>query len=442
MFLKSYHYIPYFIGILYLCTDYLKDMKKIAVFLLSLFCTCVCVNADDGDSLTVSPYLYKVIGPNVYRSEAVKRAFRLTPVQADRGIGAGFAYRNSLDSLIDAELFKCYVEHPKLFDYHDGMVESEELVSATEGVKTATVAVDDKAVKDILAVDAGNHDVADLVGPLDIGLEIEKPNFWKTRGEFGLQYTQNYFSEMWYKGANNNMTFLGTLLLEANYNDQKRIQWDNKLEMRLGFINSKSDTVHNFMPSDNKLYLMSKLGVKAYKEFYYTVQGEAQTQILPGYKVNDTVRYSMFLAPLDVFLSIGMDYKPKLKNNNTLSVALLPLSYKLRYVSGGDDVVIKEYKLRDGLRHQNDFGSKLEANCKFTIVKNLVWKSRLYYYTTYKYVEAEWENSLTYSFSRYLQSEIYTLWRFDDNRDKKYWDEKLGFFQFKEYFTLGLAYKF
>jgi hypothetical protein len=137
-----------------------------------------------------------------------------------------------------------------------------------------------------------------------------------------------------------------------------------------------------------------------------------------------------------------MDYKPKLKHENTLSVAVLPLSYKLRYIAGGDDVIIKEYKMRDGLRHQNDFGSKIEANCKFTIVKNLVWKSRLYYYTTYKYVEAEWENVLTYSFSRYIQTEFFTLWRFDDNRDMKYWDEKLGFFQFREYLTLGLAYKF
>lgn len=431
------------------------SMKHIAGLLFCLLCIAVSASAETTDSLSISPYLYKVVGPKVYRREPVKRMFRVTAPEGfsrlwdskDSGNGiprmdTRLSYRDKLDSLLDASLLKCYLEHPTAFDYHDGMIEQEELITPMGNSADKDAESTHKAVENTLAVEALQKDIAEMVGPLDIGLEIEKPNFWSTRGEFGLKYTQNHFSETWYQGANDNMTFLGMLLLEANYNDQKRIQWDNKLEARLGFINSKSDTVHKFMPSDNKLYLLSKLGVKAYKSFYYTIQGEAQTQIMPGYKVNDTVRYSMFLAPLDVFVSIGMDYKPTLKNDNSLSVALLPLSYKLRYISGGDDVIIREYRLRDGLRHQNDYGSKLEANSKFTIVKNLVWKSRLYYYTTYKYVEAEWENSLAYSFNRYLQAEIYMLWRFDDNRDIKYKDEKLGYFQYKEYFTLGLAYKF
>lgn len=410
----------------------MKFRLYIFVCLISL---CAISDAEVPDSLRVSPYLFKVIGPRVYRSDATKRAFQLDWTPKNAGVSAdnettGMKQRERLDSLMDRALFKTYMEHPTDFIYHDRMVERQKLIA------------NDAAVASLLLLNKEKKNVADLVGPLDIGLEIERPNFWTTKCEFSLQFTQNYFSEMWYKGANNNMTFLSSLLAEANYNDQKRIQWDNRLEMRLGFINSKSDTVHKYIPSDNKLYIMSKFGLKAYRDFYYTISTEAQTQLMNGYKVNDKVRYSAFFAPLDFYLSLGMDYKPKLKNNNVLSVAVLPLSYKLRYVGGGDDVIIKEYKLRDGLRHQHDFGSKIEANCNINIVKNLVWRSRLYYYTTYKYVEAEWENALTYSFSRYLQTELFTLWRFDDNRDKKYWDEKLGFFQFREYLTLGLAYKF
>ena len=420
-------------------------MKKAIIILCSLLFVSMLAMADN---VVLSPYLFKVVGPRVYRSEATRRAFSLdwtpqseqkqtAPVETD-----GMRLRDGMNELMDIQLFKAYMEHPTDFQYHEGMVEGQQLIFTDGTVEQTGSRTGDKTMRDLLSVDSGKKDVASLVGPLDIGLEIERPNFWKTNGVFSLQYTQNYYSEMWYKGANNNMTFLGSVLLEANYNDQKRIQWDNKLEMRLGFINSKSDTVHKYIPSDNKLYLMSKLGVRAVKDFFYTLSTEAQTQIMNGYKVNDTTKYSAILAPLDVFVSIGMDYKPKLKHENTLSVAVLPLSYKLRYIAGGDDVIIKEYKMRDGLRHQNDFGSKIEANCKFTLVKNLVWKSRLYYYTTYKYVEAEWENVLTYSFSRYIQTEFFTLWRFDDNRDMKYWDEKLGFFQFREYLTLGLAYKF
>ncbi len=416
----------------------------IFVCLISL---CATSGAEVPDSLRVSPYLFKVIGPRVYRSEATKRVFQLDWSPKTGGTPEidetqGMMRRERLDSLMDRALFRTYMEHPTDFRYHDGMVERQKLIADDAVADKPGSKASDAAVASLLLLNKEQKNVADLVGPLDIGLEIERPNFWNTKCEFSLQFSQNYFSEMWYKGANNNMTLLTSLLAEANYNDQKKIQWDNRLEMRLGFINSKSDTVHSYIPSDNKLYLMSKFGLKAYRDFYYTLAAEAQTQLMNGYKVNDKVRYSAFFAPLDVFLSIGMDYKPKLKNNNVLSVALLPLSYKFRYVGGGDDVIINEYKLRDGRRQQHDFGSRMEANCRFTIVKNLVWKSRLYYYTTYKYVEAEWENSLTYSFSRYLQSEIFTLWRFDDNRDKKYWDEKLGYFQFREYLTLGLAYKF
>ncbi len=408
------------------------------------------VGAVAAQGVKVSPWLFKVTGPRVYRSDAVKRAFCLdwTPRCSQQGEkrvleSRGMELRERMDEMMDRTLLGEYMEHPTDFRYHDGMVEGQALVETDVDADRTGSKAGEQAVKDLLRPRSGRKvDVAELVGPLDVGLEIETPDFWTTKCEFSLQMSQNYFSEMWYKGANNNMTFLSSLLLEADYNDQKRIQWDNRLELRLGFINSKSDTVHKYIPSDNKLYAMSKLGVKAIRDFYYTVSTEAQTQLMNGYKVNDTTRYSAFFAPLDVYVSVGMDYKPKLRSGNVLSVAVLPLSYKLRYVGGGDDVIIREYKLRDELRHQHDFGSKLEAGCTLTIVKNLVWKSRLYYYTTYKYVEAEWENSLTYSFSRYLQSQLFTLWRFDDNRDRKYWDEKLGFFQFREYFTLGLAYKF
>ena len=92
--------------------------------------------------------------------------------------------------------------------------------------------------------------------------------------------------------------------------------------------------------------------------------------------------------------------------------------------------------------YTHDIGSKIEMNCKLKLAKDFYWKSRLYYFTAYDYAEGEFENSFQYNFSKYISAEVYTLWRFDDNRDKKYYDEHLGYFQFKEYFTLGLTYAF
>jgi len=388
----------------------------------------------------LSPYLHRVTGPGVYYRSAVASQFRLDWQPASAPVRqvstSGMTYRDGLSDAINGLLVGSYLQRPASVRYYDRQIEQEQIVQPAQIAEAST-----KDLDDILSRVDGKTDVASVVGPMDIGLKIEKPNFWKTSGQFGLQFTQNYFSQNWYKGGNNNVTLLTSLLLQANYNDQRKIQWDNKLEMRLGFVTVPSDTVHKFLTNNDKIYLYSKLGVKAFESFYYTVQGEAQTQFMPGYKSNDTTAYSRFLAPLDVYLSVGMDYKPKLKSGS-LSLALLPFSYKMRYISGGDDIIIKAYKIRDGRRTQNDFGSKLEFNANIRLLKDFAWKSRFYYYTTYKYVEAELENVFSFSFNKYITAELYTLWRFDDNRDMKYWDESLGFFQFKEYFTLGLSYKF
>ena len=389
----------------------------------------------------LSPYLYKMLGPAVYYGSAVGGRIHLDwqpgVQQPSTARSEGMAYRDQLAEAVDGALVAGYLAHPAGVKYYDRQIEREQVVQNAKVPRATTKDLDD-------ILNSADHatDVADVVGPMDIGLTIEKPNFWKTAGQFGLQFTQNYFSENWYKGGNNNVTLLASLLLEANYNDQRRIQWDNKLEMKLGFVTVPSDTVHHFLTNNDKIHLQSKLGVKAFDKFYYTVQGEAQTQFMPGYKSNDTTAYSRFLAPLDVYLSLGMDFKPTFKNGSTLSVAVLPLSYKLRYIHGGDEVIIKAYRMRDEKRQQNDFGSKLEFNCNIKILENFSWRSRFFYYTTYKYAEAEFENAFSFTFNKYITAEVYTLWRFDDNRDMKYWDESLGFFQFKEYLTLGLSYKF
>ena len=116
-------------------------------------------------------------------------------------------------------------------------------------------------------------DVAEVVEDVDVDIKIEKPNFWKTSGRFVFQFTQNYFSENWYKGGNNNVTLLSNLVLEANYNDQKRLSWENKLDLRLGFVTATSDSIHRYLTNNDKIDLFSKLGVKAAKNWYYTVVG-------------------------------------------------------------------------------------------------------------------------------------------------------------------------
>lgn len=383
-------------------------------------------------SKTISPYYYRLIDPEVYSASAIKGMMTLEDLEGDK--------RDQINHFIDKSLVGLYLKKPSAVAYSDLNINQEQSVPVVKEDEPIVLPVE--KVDDILNNELEVKQAKDIDDNIvDIGLKVEKPNFWKFTGKASLQFTQNYFSDNWYKGGNNNQNLLASLILQANYDDQKRLSWENKLEMRLGFMTTPSDTCHKFLTSNDKLNLYSKLGLKAKKAWFYTATAEANTQFMPGYRSNNRLKFSNFLAPFDVYFSIGMDFKPSLKNGNTFSLALLPFSYKMRWLNDKDDNIHRVYNMVDeDITH--DFGSKLEMNCKFQIAKDFFWKLRLYCYSAYDYVEAEWENSFTYAFSKYINAEVFTLWRFDDNRDRKYYDEHLGYFQFKEYFTLGLTYAF
>lgn len=385
----------------------------------------------DSDVMDADPLYYRLMGPPTFYSRSLDGVFSIDSIGENP----------TLEQAIDRALVEQYMKHPRSFRHYDAQYRRQELPTITE-TKTSDL---QKQMTTILNRDAKeqNEDAVEqsIVLDDDIGLRVERPNFWKTSANFTLQFTQNYFSENWYKGGNNSGTLLSSLTLQAIYNDQRHVTWENRLLMRLGFITTPSDTSHSYITNNDKLNLYSKLGVKARKSFYYTFSLEANTQFMPGYRTNDRRTYSNFLAPLDVFASLGIDYKPSLKNGNTLSVAVLPLSYKLRYIGDEDENVHKTYNMV-GKDTQEDYGSKLELNAKIGLAKSLTWKCRAYYFTSYEYAEAELENVLSYAFSKYISTELYTLWRFDDNRSRDYYDDNLGYFQFKEYFTFGINYTF
>ncbi len=410
-----------------------QDSEAVSSFASSLSSLKNEIASNYHSSATVSPYYYRLLDPGVYNASAAKHVMTLSDNESSGD------YRDELNQSIDQSLLNLYLKQPSKVKYSNEHLEEEELVTAESPAEEVipNTKVDDILTKELQETPATAID--DSI--VDIGLKVEKPNFWTRKGEFSLQFSQNYFSDNWYKGGNNSQNLLSAIILEANYDDTKRIKWENRLELRLGFMTTTSDTCHTFLTSNDKIDLTSKLGIKAKKSWYYTVSAEAKSQFMPGYKTNDRRRYSSFLSPLDVYLSIGMDFKPTLKNGNEFSLALLPVSYKMRYLRDHDENIHSVYNMI-GKDVTHDIGSKIEMNSKLKLAKDFFWKSRFYFFTAYDYAEGEWENSFQYQFSKYISAEVFTLWRFDDNRDRKYYDDNLGYFQFKEYFTLGLTYAF
>ena len=272
--------------------------------------------------------------------------------------------------------------------------------------------------------------------PLPIQLVVQKPNFWKFKGEGYLQFLQHYVSDNWHKGGESNYSAVGAAILELNYNDKDRITFDNKLEMKLGFQTSPSDTVHKFKTNNDLIRLTSKLGLQAHKHWYYTLQLLAYTQFARGLKANDEKVYSDFMSPFDLILGLGMEYKVQALNKRlTGTLNFLPLSFDFRYV--GRTALTSKYGIRGDHHTMEDFGSQFTGELKWNIIDQLSWKTRLFAYTSYHRTLIEWENQFALKVTKYLSANLFLYPRFDDSNER---DQRMGYFQFQEWSSIGLTY--
>lgn len=267
---------------------------------------------------------------------------------------------------------------------------------------------------------------------------IKKPNFWTFGGDSYLQFLQNYVSDNWYKGGESNYSMVGNLTVTANYNNKSRLKFENKLELKLGFQTSRDDTLHKFKTNNDLIRYTGKLGLQAANRWYYTLQLLAYTQFTRGLKSNDKTVYSDFLSPLNLNLGIGMDYSVETKRKKlTGNINLSFLAFNFLYVDRKD--LASRYGVIGDHHTLEDFGSQITADLTWAITDQIKWKTRLYGYTTYKRTQIEWENTITLNVSRYISTNIFIYPRFDDVGN---YDEDLGYWQFKEYCSLGFSYAF
>lgn len=374
--------------------------------------------AQPNDSLDAR--YYRLFAPVTFYHNVADKALALN---------SDAAGKDAVADEVDATLLNVYLNRPDLVS-----------TTETELRETGTIREDiDQPIENQVAlVDRVEAPIIDLPEDAPDSVVVQKPKFWTYKGDGFLQFMQNYVSNNWYKGGESNYSMVGSLTLEANYDNKNKWKWDNKLEAKLGFLRSRTDSVHKFKSNEDLIRLTSKLGLEAAKNWYYTLQLLAYTQFTKGLKANDPYIYSDFVSPINLNLGLGMDYKVnKLNERLTGTINISPFALNYRYV---DRLYLgPSFGLDEGKHSLFDFGSQVTADLEWKMNDNVTWKTRFYAFTSYKRVELEWENTFELRVSKYITANLFLFPRFDD---ASIWDSDLGYWEFKEYSSIGFAYKF
>ena len=324
---------------------------------------------------------------------------------------------------------------PELYAYHKSQLPS---ISELQIKRIHN----DKSDKLLLNLDSLN---SSRTSKLRVDLpEISK---WSKGAKFQVHASQNYISSNWYKGGESNMAMTMYAMGYFNYDNRNGLQWDNKAEWKLGLYGMASDSLRWLRVNEDLLRLNSKLGYKAFKNFFYTAEWDFQTSLFNTYKSNTYIRTSGPFSPIRMSLSAGMDYKW----NSMVSVFLSPLSYKLVYVadmSRKEGVLLEEniahqVGITDGTRYSNQLGALVRTDFDYDFNESIGMEVHFSFFGNYvgkiKGVEVGCEVIGNFKINRFLSAKVSLYPRYDSTTIPA--DGGKPKMQFYELISLGFNYK-
>ena len=332
---------------------------------------------------------------------------------------------------------KCYIRAtaPELYSYHHSQLPS---ISELQIERIQN----DKRDKLLLNLDSLNKNRTSK-------LEVDLPEVsrWNRGAKFQVHVSQNYISSNWYNGGESNMAATLYAMGYFNYDNRKGLHWDNKAEWKLGLYGMASDSLRWLRVNEDLLRLNSKLGYKAFKNFFYTAEWDFQTSLFNTFKSNTYIRTSGPFSPIRMSLSAGIDYKWK----NYVSVFVSPLSYKLIYVadmSRMEGVLLEEniahqVGITDGTRQSNQLGALVRTDFDYDFNESIGMEVHFSFFGNYvgkiKGVEVGCEVIGNFKINRFLSAKVSLYPRYDSTTIPA--DGGKPKMQFYELISLGFNYK-
>lgn len=266
---------------------------------------------------------------------------------------------------------------------------------------------------------------------------------WLHTFNIALQLSQAYLSGNWYQGGNSYLAFFGNFLWDVLLNQAyyPKTLFQSTVSYKLAINSTPEDKFHKYQISEDLFQYNLKAGYKAYHNWYYSLMAQFKTQFLHNYPVDSDVRTAAFLSPGELNVGVGMTYsKENAAKTLKLSATISPLSYNLktcidRYVDP------TQFGIAYGHKTLNEIGSNIEVNFFAKFWGLASYTTRAFFFTDYKSIETDWENTLNFQFSKLFSTQIYLHLRYDTKADPSI-SPKWGKLMLKEILSVGLSYSF
>lgn len=292
-----------------------------------------------------------------------------------------------------------------------------------------------------------------LMGVAAMAQEEQTSN-WTNSGTVGLNFAQSSYTN-WAAGGQNALNWLGTFNYQINY-AKDNFKWDNTLNVALGY--SYFNFKYKPVKTDDILEFTSLAGLKATEQLNYSLEFAFRSQNAYGFDYeSDSSNYiSKFLAPAYISLGLGMEWAP----NEHFSINFAPITGRLTIVNDDRLASIGAYGVNEldandttvhakGDKVKFEFGARLAAKMKYTIIQNVDYESKLELFSNYlnhpERIDVDWQNLFVMKVNSWLNCNFGTHLIYD--YDIPFYDEVTGNkiegskVQFKEVLSVGLMFK-
>ena len=269
---------------------------------------------------------------------------------------------------------------------------------------------------------------------------------WDLGGNGTFGFTQTYLNN-WKAGGKSAFSFLMVLKGYANYSNSK-LKWENSGEIRNGWIRQGGD-IDQTQKNDDKFELISRLGISAFKKWYYSGEVDFVTQFFNGYNYPDKSKpISSYMSPAKTLIKLGLDYKP----NKNFSLFISPITAKYVFVKDTALIDQTRYGVPSDRRSFWEPGLNADLRYKIDITPRISYETKykmfLNYQRPFKKVDINWENTVVAQLTDRINMTFMLYMLYDDNvtfdTGKIDSDGNAIFkpkWQTRELMTVGFSYK-